>query len=221
MDPITEKFGDKLLADVIHKIKNNLGGIGGFASLLERDLNSNDPQKKLLKRIQNNIIKLDNFVVDIMSLYRQLDPVCETLNLRMLFTEGWESYWEDKKSSSSLPDPEFSDDKIEIFSDARIVMLLIYHVIRFIDSVGKKFNNINIKSLSDNKISIAIKFDASSQLGDFGKDIINIVNVCQPLEARLSFAIILKLVHWQGGDISINTGKGEQIFFLINLIRGD
>ena len=46
---------DKFLSDVVHKIKNNLGGISGFASLLERELRPNDPRKKLLHRIIDGV----------------------------------------------------------------------------------------------------------------------------------------------------------------------
>ena len=34
---------DKLIVDVVHKMKNNLGGITGFAALLERDLGADTP----------------------------------------------------------------------------------------------------------------------------------------------------------------------------------
>ena len=60
--------GDKFLSDVVHKIKNNLGGIGGFASLLERDFERSDPRKRLLQRIIDGVHRLNDFVIHLMTL---------------------------------------------------------------------------------------------------------------------------------------------------------
>jgi nitrogen-specific signal transduction histidine kinase len=56
----------RLLTEVIHKIKNSLGGIGGFAALLERDLGPDDPRTNLAQRIQNGVVRMNDFVVDLM-----------------------------------------------------------------------------------------------------------------------------------------------------------
>lgn len=42
----------QMAATVAHEIRNPLGGIAGFAGLLERDLSVDDPRRRWVKRIR-------------------------------------------------------------------------------------------------------------------------------------------------------------------------
>ena len=61
----------KLFADAVHSIKNSLGGIAGFAALLDRDLDSEDPKKRLTQRIQDGVMRVNDMVVSLMLLAAQ------------------------------------------------------------------------------------------------------------------------------------------------------
>lgn len=52
----------EMAAVVVHEVKNPLGGIRGFAELLERDLEEVDPRKKWVKKIMEGVDTLDRIV---------------------------------------------------------------------------------------------------------------------------------------------------------------
>jgi PAS domain S-box-containing protein len=52
----------EMAAVVVHEVKNPLGGIRGFAELLERDLDEGDPRRRSVKKIVEGVETLDRIV---------------------------------------------------------------------------------------------------------------------------------------------------------------
>ncbi len=52
----------EMAAVVVHEVKNPLGGIRGFAELLERDLREGDPRRRSVKKILEGVETLDRIV---------------------------------------------------------------------------------------------------------------------------------------------------------------
>ena len=67
----------EMAATVAHEIRNPLGGIGGFAGLLERDLDVEDPRRRLVKKIVEGVESLNRMVTNLLNYTRPLQ-----LNLR-------------------------------------------------------------------------------------------------------------------------------------------
>ena len=67
----------EMAATVAHEIRNPLGGIGGFAGLLERDLDVEDPRRRLVKKIIGGVSGLNRIVSDLLNYTRPVQ-----LNLR-------------------------------------------------------------------------------------------------------------------------------------------
>lgn len=67
----------EMAATVAHEIRNPLGGIGGFAGLLERDLDVDDPRRRLVKKIVEGVESLNRMVTNLLNYTRPLQ-----LNLR-------------------------------------------------------------------------------------------------------------------------------------------
>ena len=67
----------EMAATVAHEIRNPLGGIGGFAGLLERDLPVDDPRRRLVKKIIEGVAGLNRMVTNLLNYTRPFQ-----LNLR-------------------------------------------------------------------------------------------------------------------------------------------
>lgn len=67
----------EMAATVAHEIRNPLGGIAGFATLLERDLDLDDPRRRLARKITEGVARLNRIVSSLLSYTRPL-----TLNTR-------------------------------------------------------------------------------------------------------------------------------------------
>jgi PAS domain S-box-containing protein len=57
----------EMAATVAHEVKNPLGGIRGFADLLDRDLEEGDPRKKSVEKIMEGVETIDRIVVSLLN----------------------------------------------------------------------------------------------------------------------------------------------------------
>ncbi|MDA0711127.1 MAG: PAS domain-containing protein [bacterium] len=62
----------EMSATIAHEIRNPLGGIGGFAGLLERDMSVNDPNRRLGKKIITGVASLNRMVTSLLNYTRPL-----------------------------------------------------------------------------------------------------------------------------------------------------
>ncbi len=62
----------ELAATVAHEIRNPLGGIRGFATLLEKDLSEGDPRRRLVEKILAGARNLDDVVTELLEYTRPL-----------------------------------------------------------------------------------------------------------------------------------------------------
>ncbi|MCY3762009.1 MAG: PAS domain S-box protein, partial [Gemmatimonadetes bacterium] len=63
----------EMAATVAHEIRNPLGGIASFANLLERDLDSGDPNRRLVSKITEGVARLNRIVSSLLSYTRPLN----------------------------------------------------------------------------------------------------------------------------------------------------
>jgi PAS domain S-box-containing protein len=62
----------EMSATIAHEIRNPLGGIGGFAGLLERDMSVDDPNRRLVKKIITGVASLNKMVTSLLNYTRPL-----------------------------------------------------------------------------------------------------------------------------------------------------
>jgi len=63
----------EMAASVAHEIRNPLGGIRGFASLLARDIETGDPRLRLVDKILEGVKNLDSVVTELLEYTRPMD----------------------------------------------------------------------------------------------------------------------------------------------------
>jgi len=71
----------QMASTVAHEIRNPLGGIEGFATLLARDFNVDDPKRKLVNRIVDGVKSLNNIVSNLLEFTRPLPARYREYNL--------------------------------------------------------------------------------------------------------------------------------------------
>ncbi len=82
----------EMSATVAHEIRNPLGGMAGFASLLERDLEEHDPRRRLVRKISEGISRLNRIVSSLLTYTRPLQLNAHPVDLVQL-VEGTTSYF--------------------------------------------------------------------------------------------------------------------------------
>ena len=77
----------EMAATVAHEIRNPLGGIAGYAGMLERDLASDDPNRRLVHKITEGVGRLNRIVVSLLNYTRPLQLNVHPVNLVELIEE--------------------------------------------------------------------------------------------------------------------------------------
>ncbi len=214
---------EKLLADVVHKIKNSLGGIGGFATLLDRDLESGDPRKRLAQRIQDGVNNVNDIVVSLMTLVRQTSPRHEKVKLCSLIRGVCCDYWfNDPDRCESVAIQDFSSNgDMELFADTTLIQKMIFHTIHFLDLVEFNINSIHMNMISDNKIQIGLVENQQTKSQSKIKDINRFMKEGEPVEARLSLAIAEKMVEVYGGKLLMEATPDTGKTLILQFMRGN
>lgn len=76
----------EMAATVAHEIRNPLGGIRGFASLLQQDIDSDDPRARLAEKIVQGTKSLDRVVNELLEYTRPVDLRLEPVNCHEIVT---------------------------------------------------------------------------------------------------------------------------------------
>ncbi|MFC1568589.1 hypothetical protein ACFL4L_00005, partial [bacterium] len=194
---------EKLVGDVIHKMKNNLGGISGFSTLLERDLGEDSPHVRLIEQIQHSVVRLDDLVVDLMVLIRKAKPTRHNVSVKPLLNDIITQYQDQNQLKCKVVYPlKNSSDKLIIQSDSFILERVFRYIVRFIEYAKAILKSIHIEIVNEKTTKIDIQIDHLELDGYGNKDLIEIISDYEPVEARLAFAILVKLVDALNGHVS-------------------
>ena len=189
------KVDERLLADVVHKIKNGLGGIGGFATLLERDLETEDPRKRLAIRIQEGVQKVNEIVVSLMTLVRMTEPSLKKVRLiTMLRNICRDYYGYDKRDFPTITyHPDISKDDLVLNADPQLIQKMLENAFRFTQFTGDGIQSIQIKPKQKDNINIELYYSDDEEREPMPDNILRFLKVVEPIEARLSLAIDLEI----------------------------
>lgn len=209
---------EKLVGDVVHKLKNNLGGLSGFATLLERDVGEDPSHRRIIGQIQSIVMRLDELMVDLMLLIRKVnissEPVCINSLLSNLLSQYQERHH--LKCQTEYYAPK-NTDKIILNTDSDIIERLFLYIIRFAEQANAVVKNISISQDSALNTCIDIQID-HLDLDEYSKNsIATILSTYEPVEARLALAIIIKLIEVLGGHGEMCYKSKESISLAIQI----
>ncbi len=122
----------EMAANVAHEIRNPLGGIGGFAGLLDRKLDKDDPNRKLIKPIVEGVSRLNVIVSDLLSFTRpqKLNPVKVVLQDTLqeiidFFCISLGNLDKDIKLETHFPDKE-----IHVYLDSQLFQQIVINLLK-------------------------------------------------------------------------------------------
>jgi len=213
---------EKLLSDVFHKIKNGLGGIGGFATLLDRDIEADDPRKRFVNRIQDTVILMNEFVVNLMTLTRMLEVKPNKVRLPLLVKDICRNYWgENEDGTEKNPITiDFPNDMEDIQADNRQMNEMVYHAIHFIKSIEGICESIQIVSHTENTIILKFHFLLESDIEIDFQNMADIMQNLESVETRLSIGIVQKMARLHQGDISIVSDSESNYVLKVQIRKG-
>jgi signal transduction histidine kinase len=122
----------EMAAVVAHEVKNPLGGIRGFAELLDRDLTPGDPRKRLVKKIMEGVETLDRIVLSLLDYTKPIKLNPHRVEMEKFIDEVINFFEMDnsRKKTGIRIKKEYPPDEIRFYVDKeqfRQVLLNLLH----------------------------------------------------------------------------------------------
>ena len=121
----------EMAAGIAHEVRNPLGSIGLYASMLAQDLEEKEEPRRLAERIGSAVKGLDAVVNDVLSFSRDLRTNNEHINPDDIINEAI------TRCADLLANPEAptiertpSDDNLSLFADSRLLVQAMTNVLR-------------------------------------------------------------------------------------------
>ena len=206
----------EMSATVAHEIRNPLAGIGGFAGLLERDLEGDDPRRALVKKIVQGVSSLNKIVSNLLVYTRHME-----LNVQRVDFRDWMEdilNYAEVEISKENKEIEIARDYAFEHMEARIdpeklqqvFLNLIFNAIQAIEGKGK----ITIKADLDERdfLRVAVIDDGKGIPKDILDKIFNPFFTTKEQGTGLGLAIVQRIVALHGGDLNVTSEAGETRF---------
>jgi PAS domain S-box-containing protein len=208
----------EIAATVAHEVRNPLGGIQGFASLLKRDLPGDHPSQRLADKIIAGVENLDKSVTSLLTYAREI-----SLSQRLVDVEG---FLEDVLSYFSA-DINHNADKYEVLVNSpsnlkwrfdpeqfrQAIVNLLHNAVQSMPDGGK----VTVSANADDSLLVTIEDDG---VGIANEDLGRIFTpffTTRESGTGLGLATVKKIVEAHRGTIGVRSTVGKGTVFSMRL----
>lgn len=207
----------EMAAQVAHEIRNPLGGIKGFASLLTRDLKDDPDKQKLAQYIVEGTDVLDRLVVQVLNYSRPLTPNLKEIPLHDLLKE-----WEESLKASAAHNPlhriELNSETVHLPLDGGLFKLALTNLARNAFQAMEKGGTLTVKAqVVDKELLLTIRDSGSGIPEEHLKKLFSPFFTTKTNGNGLGLAEVHKVVQAHGGEISVESETGKGSTFTIKL----
>ena len=210
----------EMAANIAHEMRNPLGGIGGFATLLERDLKDDPAKQKLVRRIIEGINGLNKITTDVLMYTRKLEPDFSHQNIKSLIHETIALI--DIEAAQSEVNVSFVHPKedVDAVIDPDLIKRMILNLLKNAVHAMPEGGELNIEvswKMMQNIMNIRIK-DTGAGIPEAEKGrIFNPFYTTDSKGTGLGLAIVKRVVDVHKGTLKLNSNPGEGTEFIIQI----
>lgn len=215
----------EMAAGVAHEIRNPLGGIGLYASLLERDLSDRPRQLDITRRISAGVRNLDGIVSDILAFAGDAEPNRQAVSMGEIL---------DSALVQTAPRADALGVEIDVDSSVRlhsvccdpaqIERALINLILNALDSVGERGHvwiRSQRKKSGGGPFSIVIEDDGPGIDPEQLHRVFDPFFTTKDTGTGLGLAIVHRIAESNGGCIRAGNRSGGGAAFVLSLPLAD
>lgn len=202
----------EMAAGVAHEIRNPLGAIGLYASLLEKDLEDRPQQRDIVQRISVGVRNMENIVGDILAFAGESQPHRRASRLGSI-VEGMLAQTAPKAQAAQVMidvDPCLKD--VEAYCDPiqieRALMNLVFNAIDACEPGGSVWVRLGPCGDDHSRIRILVEDDGPGIAPDIAHRVFNPFFTTKDTGTGLGLAIVHRIVEAHGGHIRVGCRSG-------------
>ena len=212
----------EMAANVAHEIRNPLGGIGGFAALLERDLDVNDPRRNLVRKIIEGVSGLNRIAANLLFYTRPMRPKFQKTNIIKIIDDVLllmeVELEQDKKRIDIIRN--FPKDYVEIQFDPELFQQVLLNIFKnaaeSIEGRGRLLVGVRTANGGKNMV-ISIEDDGKGMSQSVQKKLFSPFFTTKSGGTGLGLAIVKKIIDIHKGEIFVKSKEGKGALFEISL----
>jgi len=203
----------EMAANAAHQIRNPLGAIGGFAALLERDLDPQDSRRRFVKKIIEGVATLDKIVAGMLFLTRPIQPNCKLVELRNLVQEVVALF----KVQAALENPKavirtvLPQGQVHVRVDPQLFQEMLLHLLRNALQALEAGGRIRVRVALDggSRVRIQISDTGKGIHPEIQKRLFHPFATDKSRATGLGLAIVKKIVELHQGEITFKTRENR------------
>ena len=210
---------EKMMDEVAHEIRNPLVSIGGFAKRVYDRLPENDPNKKYLEMIMDEVSKLENMVKLLIELKTMAVCYSECADVNDIIKEVLSIHEEELAEKGIIVKTELMDGPPCISGDREQLKVAISNLVK--NSIEAMLQSPKILRITTSTVDGLMVIDIFDTGKGIPKD--KLKNIFHPFYTSkiygpgLGLTFTLKIVQQHGGTISAESEPGKGTTFTIRL----
>jgi PAS domain S-box-containing protein len=210
----------EMAADIAHEIRNPLGGIGGFATLLDRDLEGDPDKQKLVRRIIEGIDGLNKITSDALLYSKKMEPDFRPVNIKQIVQDALGLVAPEADNGGIKIEFLHPYEDIEVSLDPdlfkRMLINLLKNAFKAMPDGGILSINLAWKLLH-NQLSLKIKDTGVGIEKDNLPKIFNPFFTTDSKGTGLGLAIVRRIAEVHNGTVKVESEIGKGSEFTINI----
>ncbi|HOJ74285.1 MAG TPA: ATP-binding protein [Phycisphaerae bacterium] len=214
----------EMAAGVAHEIRNPLGGIQLFASLLQKDLQGSPAQARLVNKIAQGVASVESIVTDFLEFGRPRDPEPRPLRVDAVVREAVELALHRAAESGVRIETVVPGD-LNMVSDAAMIKRALLNLLlnavdasRGVDGGGQV--TVGARMQDPEHVNIAVADNGPGVPAELMDRIFNPFFTTKDRGTGLGLAIVHQIAELLGGNVQVaNAPQGGAVFSMCLPVR--
>jgi len=212
----------EMAGNVAHELRNPLGGIGGFAALLERDLDIDDPRRKLVQKIIEGVARLNNTATNLLVYTRPVRPKKRPENIVQIIEDVLTlvqvELEQDDSKITLIKDYKVKSLDVSLDPDLfqQVLLNIVKNAVEAMDYCGEL--TVGIKKIKKtDQVEISIKDSGTGIEEEYIKKLFLPFFTTKADGTGLGLSIVKKIVDSHSGEITVESEGDRGTTFRICL----
>ena len=210
----------EMAANVAHEVRNPLGAIGGYLELLERDMEEADPKRQLVRKMAEGLARLDRIVTNLLTYTRPLTPDLREADLREVAEEALRFFQlgcDEKVSKKVRFSLEFSGT-VRAYVDTELFQQVLFNLFSNALQAMPEGGELKVRGYKDGGWAcLEVSDSGIGMTEEVKRRAFDPFFTTKAKGVGLGLALVQKMVHLHGGEVSVESEPGKGSKFLVRI----